>query len=134
MSRRDGIENLLAGAPSEVAPTASDIRQQTEKSSKVIEPTSRSASRRTNAEKSLKPRPQEERAKPAAPASQPVRVQISTSDGSEIATALEEIRANIPPEFQKNFNLGAFFRDVLRDNDFEIANMIRMAKEGNRHA
>lgn len=134
MSRRDGIENLLAGAPSEVAPTASDIRQQTEKSSKVIEPTSGPVSRLSNTPKPSKPRSSKSVAKPVAQTSQPVRVQISTSDGSEIATALEEIRANIPPEFQKNFSLGAFFRDVLHANDFEIANMIRMAKEGNRHA
>ena len=134
MSRRDGIENLLAGAPSDVAPTASDIRQQVEKSSKVIEPASGPVSLPSGTPKPSKPRSSKSGAKPVGHTSQPVRVQISTSDGSEIATALEEIRASIPPEFQKNFNLGAFFRDVLRDNDFEIANMIRMAKEGNRHA
>ena len=67
--------------------------------------------------------------KPITPAQgeegQPVRVQISTSDGSEIAFALEEIRSNIPVAFQKSFNLGAYFKEVLRNNDAEIAKMIR---------
>lgn len=56
---------------------------------------------------------------------QPVRIQISTSDGSEIASALEEIRSNIPVAFQKSFNLGAYFKEVLRNNDAEIAKLIR---------
>ncbi|MEX0278579.1 MAG: hypothetical protein AB3N19_13750 [Ruegeria sp.] len=56
---------------------------------------------------------------------QPIRVQISTSDGSEIAAALEEIRSNIPAAFQRNFSLGAFFKEVLQGNDAEVAAMIR---------
>lgn len=60
----------------------------------------------------------------------PVRIQISTSDGSEIAEALEAVRGRIPIEFQKNFYLGAFFKEVLQDNDKEIARMIRAAIRG----
>ncbi|MFA3919354.1 hypothetical protein [Ruegeria hyattellae] len=61
---------------------------------------------------------------------QPIRVQISTSDGSKIAAALEEVRSNIPAAFQKNFNLGAFFKEVLQDNDAVIAAMIRNSLNG----
>ena len=56
---------------------------------------------------------------------QPIRIQISTSDGSETAAALEEVRGNIPPAFRKNFNLGAYFKEVLQDNDAKVAAMIR---------
>jgi hypothetical protein len=63
---------------------------------------------------------------------QPVRIQISTSDGSEIASALEEIRSNIPVAFQKSFNLGAYFKEVLRTNDAEIAKLIRSTIKNQR--
>jgi len=62
---------------------------------------------------------------PSGQEGQPVRIQISTSDGSEIASALEEIRSNIPVAFQKSFNLGTYFKEVLRNNDAEIAKLIR---------
>jgi len=65
---------------------------------------------------------------------QPIRIQISTSDGSETADALEEIRGKIPAALQKNFNLGAFFKEVLQNNDADVAEMIRTAtKDGRSH-
>lgn len=129
MSRPDSIESLLAGSESEIAPTVTDLTRQGHD-----EPAAKSTP-------AAKPQPaRSEKSKPvnegqkkemdsvigqSSTAGQPIRVQISTSDGSEIAAALEEVRSNIPSAFQKNFNLGAFFKEVLQDNDTEIAKMIR---------
>ena len=74
-----------------------------------------------------KPRTKKPRQRKPEHAPEPVRVQISTSDGSEVAAALGLARDHIPPELQKHFNLGGFFRQVLQENDAAIAQMIMRA-------
>ena len=142
MSRPKSIDSLLNGPASEIAPTVTDLskREQGEPSTdpkpesepaKEVKTEPVADTTPTAKPKRLNPAPAKPKQKePAQPedlssAGQPIRVQISTSDGSEIAAALEEVRSNIPAAFQKNFNLGAFFKEVLQDNDAAIAAMIR---------
>ncbi|MFY2822647.1 hypothetical protein [Ruegeria sp. MALMAid1280] len=142
MSRPKSIDSLLNGAASDIAPTVTDLskREKTEpaaeakpESEPVLEAKTEQVADGTSTAKPkrLNPAPAKPKQKePAQPedlgaTGQPIRVQISTSDGSEIAAALEEVRSNIPAAFQKNFNLGAFFKEVLQDNDAAIAAMIR---------
>lgn len=130
MSRPKSIDSLLAGSASDIAPTVTDLNKR-EQTTQAAEPKPEPAEEQ--ATKPKNPKPVDTPPKKKAPArsselsaeGQPIRVQISTSDGSEIAAALEEVRSNIPAAFQKNFNLGAFFKEVLQDNDAEIAVMIR---------
>jgi hypothetical protein len=145
MSRPKNIDSLLAGSASEIAPTVTDLskREQTEQAERKPEPAKQAKTEpladKASSAKPKKSKPvtaklrQEVPAQSEGPstAGQPIRVQISTSDGSEIAAALEEVRSNIPAAFQKNFNLGAFFKEVLQDNDAEIAEMIRNNLNGN---
>lgn len=145
MSRPKSIDSLLAGSASEIAPTVTDVskREQTEPAAEpkpepagpartepVVEMEPTAKPRRS---KSVITAPEHEapvRSEELGAAGQPIRVQISTSDGSETAAALEEVRSNIPAAFQKNFNLGAFFKEVLRGNDAEIAALIRAHLNG----
>ncbi|MBO9448201.1 MULTISPECIES: hypothetical protein [unclassified Ruegeria] len=142
MSRPKSIDSLLNGPASDIAPTVTDLskREQGEtatgpkpepESAKGVKTEPVADATPTAKPKRLNPAPAKPKQKePAQPenlsaAGQPIRVQISTSDGSEIAAALEEVRGNIPAAFQKNFNLGAFFKEVLQGNDAAIAAMIR---------
>lgn len=142
MSRPKSIDSLLAGSTSDIAPTVTDVSKR-EHGEPAADPKPESAPVKeaktkpvadttpTAKPKLLNPAPAKPKQKEPAQsedlnsAGQPIRIQISTSDGSEIAAALEEVRSNIPAAFQKNFNLGAFFKDVLQDNDAAIAAMIR---------
>ncbi|WP_299985852.1 hypothetical protein [uncultured Ruegeria sp.] len=140
MSRPKSIESLFEGSESEIAPTVTELKKQgqDEPSAEPKPEPANPAKTETVADqaptqKSKRSKPATGRPKQDTPArsegpsvaGQPIRVQISTSDGSEIAAALEEVRGNIPAAFQKNFNLGAFFKEVLQDNDAVIAAMIR---------
>lgn len=131
MSRPDSIDSLLNGPASEIAPTVTGLKKQ-EQSGPAAEAKIEPVKDKPPTTRPKKPNPVTAKPKQEAPAQsqgriaagQPIRVQISTSDGSEIAAALEEVRSNIPAVCQRNFNLGAFFRDVLQSNDAEIARMI----------
>lgn len=142
MSRPKSIDSLLNGPASEIAPTVTDLSKQAQtepasdqkpESEPAKEVKSEPVADQAPAPKPRKTKTAKGKPKQEAPvtselpsvAGQPIRVQISTSDGSEIAAALEEVRGNIPAAFQKNFNLGAFFKEVLQDNDAVIAAMIR---------
>ena len=129
MPRPDSIENLLAGSASDIAPTVADLtRQGHDEPAAKSTPAAKSQAAKLKKSKPVNEGQKKERDSvigQSSTAGQPIRVQISTSDGSEIASALEEVRSNIPSAFQKNFNLGAFFKEVLQDNDAEIAKMIR---------
>lgn len=145
MSRPKSIDSLLAGSASDIAPTVTDVskREQTEpaagpkpepaKEVKTEPVTDKAPPVTPKRSKAVAAKPKQK--EPAQPedlgaAGQPIRVQISTSDGSEIAAALEEVRSNIPAAFQNNFNLGAFFKEVLQGNDAEVAAMIRNSLNG----
>ncbi|WP_299668594.1 hypothetical protein [uncultured Ruegeria sp.] len=140
MSRPKSIDSLLNGPASEIAPTVTDLSKQAQTEPAPDPKPEPAKQAKTERVADHAPTPKPKRTKPAtgrpkqdAPAGsdgpsvagQPIRIQISTSDGSEIAAALEEVRGNIPAAFQKNFNLGAFFKEVLQDNDAVIAAMIR---------
>lgn len=145
MSRPKSIDGLLNGPASEIAPTVTDLRKRgkTEPAAEAKPEPAKEVKTEPLTDKAPHVIPNRSRAvaaqpKQAAPSQpegqgaegQPIRIQISTSDGSEIAAALEEVRSNIPAAFQKNFNLGAFFKEVLQGNDAEVAAMIRNSLNG----
>lgn len=134
MSRPDSIESLLAGSASEIAPTVTDLTSQgRHEPATIAQPAAEPQPAKPEKPKPANQGQKQERVSvsgQSSAAGQPIRIQISTSDGSEIAAALEEVRSNIPSTFQKNFNLGAFFKEVLQDNDAEIAMMIRNSLNG----
>ncbi len=140
MSRPKSIESLFEGSESEIAPTVTELKKQGQdepsaelkpepaKPAKTEPVADQAPTQKPKRSKPTTGRPKQDapaRSEAPSVAGQPIRVQISTSDGSEIAAALEEVRSNIPAAFQKNFNLGAFFKEVLQDNDALIADMIR---------
>ena len=140
MSRPKSIDSLLNGPASEIAPTVTDLSKQAQTEPAPDPKPEPAKQAKAGPVEDQAPTPKPRRTKPTTSrpkqetpakseglsvAGQPIRVQISTSDGSEIAAALEEVRGNIPTAFQKNFNLGAFFKEVLQDNDAVSAAMIR---------
>ena len=126
MSRPKDIDSLLNGPASEIAPTVTEFKQQGRD-----EPAAES-----------KPEPSKQaqwstpRRKTKAPAlsppkpNTPIRVQISAPEGGEVERALGDILASVPEALRSGISIGALFRQVMIENDEEIAKMIRKSVGG----
>ena len=126
MSRPKSIDSLLAGSASDVAPTVTDLSKQ------------------ARDEQAAEPKPE-----PVKPAEAPeqknrmpktnhpveqrraaIRFQVSAPEGGEVERALEEILAAVPKALRSGISIGSLFRQVMIDNDAEIAAMIRKSVGG----
>ena len=111
MSRPKSIDSLLNGPASEIAPTVTDLSKQAQTEPAPDPKPEPAKQAKAGPVEDQAPTPKPRRTKPTTSrpkqetpakseglsvAGQPIRVQISTSDGSEIAAALEEVRGNIP--------------------------------------
>lgn len=59
----------------------------------------------------------------------PIRFQVSAPEGGEVETALRDILAQVPPALRSGLSIGSLFRQVMIDNDAQIAAMIRASME-----
>ena len=146
MPRRDNIENLLKSTPSEIAPTVADLKNQAAASSEASTPPpgpGKAASRtglNPTRDRNPPPPPKQPRSIPRStgPASSEdsgkqasIRFQVSAPDGSEVEEAMREMLSQVPTYLRTSINIGTLFRQVLVNNDREIADMIRqLAVEG----
>ncbi|MFA3918831.1 hypothetical protein [Ruegeria hyattellae] len=117
MSRPDSIEGLLSGSASEIAPTVTDLAKQAKEDPKP-EPAKPA---KTPERKHPKPKAQQAVGQRRAP----IRFQVSAPEGGEVERALEEILAEVPQALRSGISIGTLFRQVMIDNDEEIATMIR---------
>ncbi|KIC39840.1 hypothetical protein RA27_17480 [Ruegeria sp. ANG-R] len=126
MSRPKSIDSLLNGPASEFAPTVTDLSNQ-----KLTEPT---AEPNPEPAKKAKQSPGERKTKAPAQSSSktptPIRFQISAPEGGEVERALGDILASVPEALRSGISIGALFRQVMIDNDAEIAAMIRKSVGG----
>ena len=60
----------------------------------------------------------------------PIRFQISAPEGGEVERALGDILASVPEALRSGISIGALFRQVMIENDEEIAKMIRKSVGG----
>jgi hypothetical protein len=126
MSRPKSIDSLLDGPASEIAPTVTDVskREQTEPAAgpkpEPVEPA------KAPVREKRKPTTREpvERRRAA------IRFQVSAPEGGEVESALEDILAAVPKTLRSGISIGTLFRQVLIENDAEIAAMIRKSVEG----
>ncbi len=126
MSRPKDIDSLLAGSTSDIAPTVTELKWQ----------------RQDEPEAEPEPNPVEvakvpEREKRKPSTRQPVeqrraaiRFQVSAPEGGEVESALEDILSAVPKTLRSGISIGTLFRQVLIENDAEIAAMIRKSVEG----
>lgn len=126
MSRPKSIDNLLNGPASEIAPTVTDVSKQArdepmaEPKPKPVEP--------TKAPEQKKPKPKAQQ--PVEQRRAAIRFQVSAPEGGEVESALEDILAAVPKTLRSGISIGTLFRQVLIENDAEIAAMIRKSVEG----
>lgn len=117
MPRPDSIENLLTGSASDIAPTVADLNKKAkdEPKPKPAEPAKAAdcKQRKSNARQ------------PVAQRRAPIRFQVSAPEGGEVEQALEEILAEVPRALRPGISIGTLFRQVMIDNDAELAAMIR---------
>ena len=132
MSRRDGIEKLLQGG-AKVAPTVNDMKRaqsepEPEKPPAETPPPPQPARpKRRRATKQPDPMPVE----PMATGAASIRFQVTAPDGSEIEKVLQDVLSKVPEPLRSGINVGSFFRQVMIENDAEIAAMIATVMEGN---
>ena len=60
----------------------------------------------------------------------PIRFQVSAPEGSAVETALLDVLESVPQPLRAGLNIGTLFRQIIIDNDTEIAKMIRTAIRG----
>lgn len=126
MSRPKDIDSLLAGSTSDIAPTVTELKKQ-----KQDEPAAESKPNPVEVGKApeLKERKPSTR-QPAEQRRAAIRFQVSAPEGGEVERALEEILAAVPKTLRSGISIGTLFRQVLIENDVEIAAMIRKSVEG----
>jgi len=126
MSRPKSIDTLLAGAASDIAPTVADLSKGQEDQPLTAQtPEPLKEAKKTVPERKLRT--------PARRASSehgPIRFQISAPEGSEVERALADILDAIPQAFRSGVSMGTLFRQVMIDNDAELARMIRKSVVG----
>ena len=126
MSRPKSIDSLLDGPASEIAPTVTDLsnREQTEQAEEPkpqpVEPA------KAPEQKKRKPKANQ----PVEQRRSAIRFQVSAPEGGEVESALEDILAAVPKTLRSGISIGTLFRQVLIENDAEIAAMIRKSVEG----
>jgi len=126
MSRPKDIDSLLAGSTSDIAPTVTELKKQ-----RQDEPAAESKPRPVEVAKA----PEQKKRKPSArqpdePRRAAIRFQVSAPEGGEVERAFEEILAAVPKTLRPGISIGTLFRQVLIENDAEIAAMIRKSVEG----
>ena len=121
MSQRENIENLLAGNPSEIAPTVTELKQQ-DRDEPAAEPMSEPSKQ---AQKATPERKTKDPVLSSPKPTTPIRFQISAPEGGEVERALADILASIPKALRAGISIGALFRQVMIENDEDIAKMIR---------
>lgn len=125
MSRPKGIENLLAGAPADIAPAVTDVKKQAEAKPEA-KPAARRKPRQKEAVTATERKPQKPdigRASDKSPS--PIRFQVSAPEGSHVEQALQDLLAEVPEALRAGLNIGTLFRQIIIDHDAEIAAMIR---------
>lgn len=55
----------------------------------------------------------------------PIRFQISAPEGGHVERELLDLLAGVPQPLRASVNVGRLFRQVMLENDKEIAKMIR---------
>ncbi|MEM9232483.1 MAG: hypothetical protein AAGB10_23095 [Pseudomonadota bacterium] len=55
----------------------------------------------------------------------PIRFQISALEGGEVEKEILDLLEDVPPALRASVNVGRLFRQVMLENDKEIAKMIR---------
>lgn len=126
MSRPKNIDGLLNGPASEIAPTVTELKQQGQDEPAAgpkPEPVAAKAPER-------KKRTAKNPAPPSPVVHTPIRFQISAPEGGEVEKALAEILAAVPKALRSGISIGALFRQVMIENDSEIAAMIRKSVGG----
>lgn len=118
MSRPKSIENLFEGSESEIAPTVTELKKQ-----RQPEP-AKQAQGSTPQRKTKAPAPSSPKL------NTPIRFQISAPEGGEVERAFADILASIPEALRSGISIGALFRQVMIENDEEIAKMIRKSVGG----
>lgn len=126
MSRPKSIDSLLNGPASEIAPTVTELKQQGqgEPSAEPKTEPPKQAQRSTPRRKAKAPAPS------APKPNTPIRFQISAPEGGEVERAFADILASVPEALRAGISIGALFRQVMIENDEEIAQMIRKTVGG----
>lgn len=55
----------------------------------------------------------------------PIRFQISALEGGEVEKEILDLLEDVPPALRASVNVGRLFRQVMLENDKEIAKMIQ---------
>lgn len=55
----------------------------------------------------------------------PIRFQISALEGGDVEKEILDLLEDVPPALRASVNVGRLFRQVMLENDKEIAKMIR---------
>lgn len=126
MSRPKSIDGLLNGPASEIAPTVTELKRQgQDEPSAGPNPEPPKQAQRSTPRRETKA-PAQSSPKPNTP----IRFQISAPEGGEVERALADILASIPEALRSGISIGTLFRQVMIENDEEIANMIRKSVGG----
>jgi len=126
MSRPKSIDSLLNGPASEIAPTVTDLSKQARDEPKADPKPEPVEPAKAPVRKKRKPKAQQ----PIEQCRATIRFQVSAPEGGEVESALEDILAAVPKTLRSGLSLGTLFRQVLIENDAEIAAMIRKSVEG----
>lgn len=125
MSRRDGIENLLTGAPSEIAPTATGVRDQTAALPGAQLAATPKPPRVETAKAPDRKAQNLESDRVLEKSRSSIRFQVSAPVGSQIEQALLGLLTDVPQPLRSSLNIGTLFRQIMIENDAEIATIIR---------